>query len=84
MIDFSKFFSGKIGIIVKTLDEAIEIIDACDEECIVVNCDQNEYKKYPFWYVVDGVLVTSKSYENAIEHVNHVFTYQRYAFDYQI
>ena len=31
MIDFSKFFNGRIGIIVKTLDEAIEIIDACDE-----------------------------------------------------
>ena len=84
MVDFEKFFLGEIGIIVKSLDEAMEILEACDEERIEIDCSPEDYKRFPYWYVAYGVLNLSKTYSEAIEHVNHVFTYQTYAFDNQI
>ena len=84
MIDFEKFFLGEVGIIVKSLEEAVSLIDASDDEDIAVDCDAEEYENYPYWYVEHGVLNITGDYAEAMDHVEHVYTYQTYAFDNQI
>ena len=85
MINFDKFFLGQVGIIVKSEHEALEILEACEEEGIDIgNYTASDYKKRPYWYIEHYALKATGSYSSAIEHVNHVFTYQSYAFDNQI
>ena len=83
MIDFEKFFLGEVGIIVKSIEEAVEILDACEEEDISSDCEAEDYKEYPYWYVAHGVLNIARTYSEVIENVRHVFTYQTYVFDNQ-
>ena len=84
MIDFEKFFLGEIGIIVKSLEEAVSLIDASDDAGLAVVCDAEDYKSYPYWYVEHGVLNITSAYAEAMDHVEKVYTYQTYAFDNQI
>lgn len=84
MIDFEKFFLGEIGIIVKSLEEALEILEACEEEGIEINCSPEDHKNFPYWYVAYGVLNATSDYSDVMEHVENVCTYQTYAFDNQI
>ena len=83
MIDFEKFFLGEVGIIVKSLEEAVALIDACEEEGIAVDCDADDYENYPYWYVEYGVLNITGDYIEAVGRVDKVYTYQTYAFDNQ-
>lgn len=84
MIDFEKFFPGEVGIIVKSIEEANEILQACEEENISVDCNPEDHKLFPYWYVDYGVLNITRNYSDAMEHVEHVYAYQTYAFDNQI
>ena len=84
MVDFEKFFLGEVGIIVKSIEEANEILEACEEEGIEVDCNPEDYKMFPYWYVAYGVLNITRDYSDAMKHVEHVYTYQTYAFDNQI
>ena len=84
MVDFEKFFLGEVGIIVKSLEEAVSLIDASDDEGITVDCDAEDYKNYPYWYVEYGVLNITSDYAEAMDHVEKVYTYQTYAFDNQV
>ena len=83
MIDFEKFFLGEVGIIVKSLEEAVSLIDACEEEGITVDCEADDYGYYPYWYVEYGVLNITGDYIEAVGRVDKVYTYQTYAFDNQ-
>lgn len=83
MIDFEKFFLGEVGIIVKSLEEAVALIDACEEEGITVDCDADDYENYPYWYVECGVLNITGDHLEALEHADRFYTYQTYAFDNQ-
>ena len=85
MINFDKFFLGQVGIIVKNEHEALEILEACEEEGIDIgDYTASDYKKRPYWYIEHYALNATGSYSRAIDHVRHVFTYQSYAFDNQI
>lgn len=84
MIDFEKFFLGEVGIIVRDEVDAIEIIAACEEDGIEVGFTADTYVKYPYWVVSSRELLALKTYQEAIEHVENVCTYQTYAFDNQI
>ena len=84
MIDFEKFFLGEVGIIVKSLEEAVALIDACEEDGIEVGFIADVYGIYPYWVVSGRELLALKTYQEAMEHVEHVYSYQTYAFDSQI
>ena len=84
MIDFEKFFLGEVGIIVRDEVDAIEIIAACDEDGIEVGFTADVYGRYPYWVVSGRELLALKTYQEAMEHVEHVYSYQTYAFDNQI
>ena len=84
MIDFEKFFLGEVGIIVRDEADAIEIIAACEEDGIEVGFTADVYGRYPYWVVSGRELLALKTYQEAMEHVEHVYTYQTYAFDNQI
>ena len=84
MIDFEKFFLGEVGIIVRDEVDAIEIIAACEEDGIEVSFTSDVYMKYPYWVVSGRELLALKTYQEAMEHVEHVYSYQTYAFDNQI
>lgn len=83
MIDFEKFFIGEVGIIVKSLEEAVSLIDTCEEEGITVDCEAGDYEYYPYWYVEHGVLNITGDHLEELEHVDKFYTYQTYAFDNQ-
>ena len=83
MIDFEKFFLGEVGIIVRDESEAVEIIAACEEDGIEVGFTASAYEKYPYWVVSCRELLALKTYQEAMEHVEHVYSYQTYAFDNQ-
>ena len=84
MIDFEKFFLGEVGIIVRDEVDAIEIIAACEEDGIEVGFTADVYGIYPYWVVSGRELLALKTYQEAMEHVEHVYAYQTYAFDNQI
>lgn len=84
MIDFEKFFLGEVGLIVKRIEEASEILEACDDGCIAIDSNPEDYELFPYWYVAYGTLNLTRDYSDAMEHVEHVYTYQTYAFDNQI
>ena len=80
MIDFEKFFLGEVGIIVRDEVDAIEIIAACDEDGIEVGFTADVYGRYPYWVVSGRELLALKTYQEAMEHVEHVCSYLTYAF----
>ena len=84
MIDFEKFFLGEVGIIVRDEVDAIELIAACEGDGIEVGFTADAYKTYPYWVVSCRELLALKTYQDAMKHVEHVYTYQTYAFDNQI
>lgn len=84
MIDFEKFFLGEVGIIVRDEVDAIEIIAACEEDGIEVGFTADVHGRYPYWVVSGRELLALKTYQEAMEHVEHVYSYQTYAFDNQI
>ena len=84
MIEFEKFFLGEVGIIVRDEVDAIEIIAACEEDGIEVGFTADVYGRYPYWVVSGRELLALKTYQEAMEHVEHVYSYQTYAFDNQI
>ena len=84
MIDFEKFFLGEVGIIVRDEVDAIELIAACEEDGIEVGFTADVYGRYPYWVVSGRELLALKTYQEAMEHVEHVYSYQTYAFDNQI
>lgn len=84
MIDFEKFFLGEVGIIVRDEVDAIEIIAACEEDGIEVGFTADVYGRYPYWVVSGRELLALKTYQEAMEHVEHVYSYQTYAFDNQV
>ena len=84
MIDFEKFFLGEVGIIVRDEVDAIELIATCEEDGIDVGFTSDTYMKYPYWVVSGRELLALKTYQEAMEHVEHVYSYQTYAFDNQI
>jgi hypothetical protein len=84
MIDFEKFFLGEVGIIVRDESEAVEIIAACEEDGIEVDFTAGVYEKYPYWVVSGRELLALKTYQEAMEHVDNVYSYQTYAFDNQV
>ena len=84
MVDFEKFFLGEVGIIVRDEVDAIEIIAACEEDGIEVGFTADVYGRYPYWVVSGRELLALKTYQEAMEHVEHVYSYQTYAFDNQI
>ena len=84
MIDFEKFFLGEVGIIVRDEVDAIELIAACEEDGIEVGFTADVYGRCPYWVVRGRELLALKTYQEAMEHVEHVYTYQTYAFDNQI
>ena len=84
MIDFEKFFLGEVGIIVRDEVDAIEIIAACEEDGIEAGFTASAYEKYPYWVVSCRELLALKTYQEAMVHVEHVYSYQTYAFDNQI
>lgn len=84
MIDFEKFFLGEVGIIVRDEVDAIEIIAACEEDGIEVGFTADVYGRYPYWAVSGRELLALKTYQEAMEHVEHVYSFQTYAFDNQI
>ena len=84
MIDFEKFFLGEVGIIVRDEVNAIEIIAACEEDGVEVGFTADVYGRYPYWVVSGRELLALKTYQEAMEHVEHVYSYQTYAFDNQI
>ena len=84
MVDFEKFFLGEVGIIVRDEVDAIELIAACEEDGIEVGFTADVYGRYPYWVVSGRELLALKTYQEAMEHVEHVYSYQTYAFDNQI
>ena len=80
MIDFEKFFLGEVGIIVRDESEAVELIAACEEDGIEVGFTADAYEKYPYWVVSCRELLALKTYQEAMEHVEHVCSYLTYAF----
>ena len=84
MVDFEKFFLGEVGIIVRDEVDAIELIAACEEDGIEVGFTADAYMNFPYWVVSDRELLALKTYQEAMEHVEHVYTYQTYAFDNQV
>ena len=84
MIDFEKFFLGEVGIIVRDEVDAIEIIAACEEDGLEVGFTADVYGRCPYWVVSCRELLALKTYQEAMEHVNHVYSYMTYAFDNQI
>ena len=84
MIDFEKFFLGEVGIIVRDEVDAIEIIAACEEDGIEVGFTADVYGIYPYWVVSGRELLALKTYQEAMGHIEHVYSYQTYAFDSQI
>ena len=84
MVDFEKFFLGEVGIIVRDEVDAIELIAACEEDGIEVGFTADVYGKYPYWVVSSRELLALKTYQEAMDHVEKVYTYQTYAFDNQI
>ena len=83
MIDFEKFFLGEVGIIVRDESEAVELIAACEEDGIEVGFTADAYVKYPYWVVGCRELLALKTYQEAMGHIEHVYSYQTYAFDNQ-
>lgn len=84
MINFEKFFLGEVGIIVRDEVDAIEIIAACEEDGVEASFTAGVYEKYPYWVVSGRELLALKTYQEAMEHVEHVYSYMTYAFDNQI
>ena len=84
MIDFEKFFLGEVGIIVKSFEQAIDILENLEENIDASYILPGDYEEYPYWYIDSGKLCMSEDYAVVMDHVEKVFTYQTYAFDNQI
>lgn len=84
MIDFRNFISGESGIEVQSLDEALSLLEVCNEndiDCTFV--DSDDYAEFPYWYVKDGELEAVKYYSDMAEEVCNTWIYSEFVEEHE-
>lgn len=84
MIDFTSFFLGEVGIVVKSVEQAIEILESLEENIDATEVRPEDCKRKPYWYIDGCKLCVTSDYAKVMDHVEKVYTYQTYAFDNQV
>lgn len=79
MIDFTNFILGESGIEVRSLNEALSLLEVCNEnniDCTFVCSD--DYTEFPYWYVKARELQAMRYYCDMAEDVCNTWMYSEF------